>query len=88
MHAEAYQNLSSSNLALEEKARLLVVTSEVSYGWLRAWPNTSLGTRLDDECVRTSVALALVLGSMEILNASVGKRPKERVMVWRAFRFE
>ena len=61
LHAEAYQNLSSPNLALEEKARLLAVTSDVSYGWLRAWPNTSLGTRLDDECVRTSVALRLGL---------------------------
>lgn len=56
-----FQNLVSSSCSPLNTARLLAVSSEISCGWLRAWPNTSLGTRLDDDTIRTSIALRLGL---------------------------
>ena len=68
-----YQDLVQSSGNPANTARLLAITSEVSCGWLRSWPNTSLGTRLDDETVRTSIALRLGLKIHNVYQCRCGE---------------
>ena len=74
----SYQSLVSNCDSPFDKARLLAVTSQASCGWLRTWPNTSLGTRLDDETVRTSLALRLGLRVHKEYRCKCGELASER----------
>ncbi|ESO04338.1 hypothetical protein HELRODRAFT_172700 [Helobdella robusta] len=63
------------NSSTFDKARIMAVKSELGSTWLRALPNTSCGTRLDDSCVRVSLDLRLEAQIVTEYECACGARP-------------